>query len=95
MTLISILAFSAAAMIFMLSFRMLEIRIGRDIISRNFRTAFDELIFDIYNLCSGWIKNKLKKAPLVALHALADFWYFALRKTIKAVNLIQSRIEHK
>jgi len=100
MTLINVFAFSAVVMTFMVSFRMLEIKIRRDIIPRNFREALDELIIDIWKISIDWIKSKkqnfvheLRKVPVFVLHMLIAFWGFALRKTLKAVNLIQGRID--
>lgn len=82
----------------MVLFRMLEIKLHRDIISRNFREAVDDLILDIWKITFGWIvKNKniifheLKKIPIFVLHWMIGFWGFALRKTLKAVNLIQGK----
>lgn len=102
MTLINVFAFSAFVMAFMLSFRMLEIKIGRDIVSRNFREALDELVIDIWKISVDWLQNKrkkffheLKKIPVFILHVLIAFWGFALRKTLKAVNLIQGRIDNR
>jgi hypothetical protein len=102
MTLINVFAFSAVVMAFMLSFRMLEIKIGRDIISRNFRESFDELIVDIWKISLNWLQNQrkkflyeLKKVPVFLLHMLIAFWGFALRKTLKAVNLVQGRIDSR
>lgn len=84
----------------MVLFRMLEIKIGRDIISRNFREALDELIIDIWKLSAKWVSHKkkvilheLKKVPVFVLHLLIAFWGFALRKTLKAVSLIQGRVD--
>lgn len=100
MTLINIFAFSAIVMVVMVLFRMLEIKIGRDIISKNFREALDELIIDIWKISVDWVNNKrkaifyeLKKIPIFVLHMLAAFWSFALHKTLKAVNLVQGRRE--
>lgn len=87
-------------MIVMLAFRALEIKIGRDIIPRNFREAFDELIFDIYEIFLKWfsvkrkkILNNIKKFFVYVLHLLIGFWGFALRKTLKIVSIVQGRID--
>lgn len=100
MTLINVFAFSAFVMTFMVSFKMLEIKTGRDIVSKNFREALDELIIDIWKISVDWIQNKrkyifheLKKVPIFGLHLLIGFWAFALRKTLKAVNLVQGRVD--
>ncbi len=100
MNLINIFAFSAIIMIAMVLFKMLEIKIGRDIISIKFRDALDELIVDIWKISIGWfnktrknIFNELKKIPIFILHLLIAFWGFALRKTLKAVSLVQGRID--
>jgi flagellar motor component MotA len=102
MTLINVFAFSAVVMAFMLSFRLLEIKIGHDIISRNFRKALDELIVDIWKISVNWLQNtrkkffyELKKIPIFVLHVLIAFWGFALRKTLKAVSLVQGRIDSR
>lgn len=100
MTLINVFAFSAIVMTFMMSFKMLEIKLGRDIVSKNFREALDELIIDIWKISVSWINVKikkifheLKKIPIFGLHLLIGFWAFALRKTLKAVNLVQGRVD--
>lgn len=100
MTLINVFGFSATVLTLMVLFRMLEIKIGRDIISRNFREALDELIIDSWKLSAKWltIKKKvifreLRKVPVFVLHLLIAFWGFALRKTLKAVSLIQGRVD--
>lgn len=84
----------------MVLFKMLEIKIGRDIISKKFREALDELIIDIWKISVVWIKNKrkkifheLRKIPIFVLHLLIGFWGFALRKTLKAVSLVQGRTD--
>lgn len=85
-------------MTFMVLFRMFEIAIKRDIISRNFREALDELIIDIWKIIINWFKKikililkELKKIPIFILHMLVNFWSYALRKTLKAVSLVQGR----
>lgn len=82
----------------MVAFRMFEIFLGRDIISRKFRKALDELIIDIWQICINWLKkaqkfliHELKKIPVFFLHLLIAFWGFALRKTLQAVSLVQGR----
>lgn len=82
----------------MVAFRMFEIFIGRDIISRKFRNALDELIIDVWKICVNWCKkaqkkaiHELKKIPVFFLHLLIAFWGFALRKTLQAVSLVQGR----
>lgn len=84
----------------MVLFKMLEIKIGRDIISSKFRNALDELIIDIWKISVAWIRKKrkkafheLKKIPIFVLHLLIAFWGFALRKTLQAVSLVQGRID--
>ncbi len=84
----------------MVLFRAFEIKLGRDIISKNFREAFDELIFDIWKICSDWLSEKkqkvlqtLKKAFVYVLHVLIVVWGYALRKTLKAVSLVQGRAD--
>jgi hypothetical protein len=84
----------------MLLFKMIEIKIGRNIISKKFRDALDELVIDIWNISLNWLKIKrnkilheLHKIPVFFLHVLIGFWGFALRKTLKAVSLIQGRID--
>jgi hypothetical protein len=98
MTLINIFAVSAIIMAVMVAFRMLEIWLGRDIISRKFRDALDELIIDIWKISVNWFKkikkgtiHELKKIPVFFLHLLIAFWGFALRKTLQAVSLVQGR----
>lgn len=100
MTLINILAGSAIIIVFMVLFKAFEIKIGRDIISKNFRKALDELIFDIWKVSVDWLNKKrkkifheLKKIPVFILHLLIGFWGFALRKTLKAVSLVQGRAD--
>jgi hypothetical protein len=100
MTLINIFAISAIIMVVMVLFKMLEIKIGRDIISIKFRNALDELIIDIWKISVEWIRLKrkkifheLRKIPIFILHLLIAFWGFALRKTLKAVSLVQGRID--
>lgn len=98
MTLINVFAFSAAMMALMLSFKVLENKLGRDIISRNFREALDDLVIDTWKIIVDRFQktkkkvfHELKKIPIFILHILIGFWGFALRKTLKAVSLIQGR----
>jgi uncharacterized membrane protein len=100
MTLINIFAVSAIIVVSMVLFRALEIKLGRDIISKNFRQALDELIFDIWKICSDWLSEKrqkvlqaLKKGFVYVLHVLIAVWGYALRKTLKAVSLVQGRAD--
>jgi hypothetical protein len=100
MTLINVFAFSASIMTLMLMFRAFEIKIGRDIIPKNFREALDELIIDICKISILWFKKKkkkwmheLKKVPIFILHMFIGFWGFALRKTLKAVSFIQGKTD--
>lgn len=87
-------------MVVMVLFKMIEIKMGRDIISRKFRDALDELVIDIWSISINWLKTKrnkvlheLHKIPVFVLHVMIGFWGFALRKTLKAVSLIQGRID--
>lgn len=82
----------------MVLFRMFEIAIKRDIISRNFREALDELVIDIWKIFVNWLLKikkifirEFKKIPIFFLHGLIAFWGYALKKTLQAVSLVQGR----
>jgi hypothetical protein len=85
-------------MLILIVVRSFEIHIGRDVIPKKVRIFLDEKLKSFFRVCfilSIKFKNKvireLKKIPVAILHLLVNLWVWALRITLKTVNLMQGR----
>lgn len=98
MHLITLFTVSAIALAFLVSFRMLELAIGRDIIPLRVRDALDARVVRFIALSRRSIrsvrtaaKHELHKVPVFILHGLVVVWAWALKQTLKAVTVVQGR----
>lgn len=84
--------------IFIISFRLIELKKGKDILSTTFRDSCDKLILKIYrwfivifyNVFSSSM-NFLKKIFLLFIHFFVDIWEFLVRKSVKYIDSIRGK----
>lgn len=98
MHLITLFTVSAIALALLVSFRMLELAIGRDIIPLRVRDALDVRVVRAIALVRRGVRNmrsiikhELRKVPIFILHGLVVVWAWALKHTLKAVTMVQGR----
>lgn len=93
---------SAAVMVFLITFRLIELAVGRNIVPQRFRDAVDRkfkktlrVSSKIAKLSRQKIYFELRKVPVMLLHLLINLWASALRITLKMVSLVQGRGDGK
>lgn len=98
MTLVTLFIVSATIMIGLVSFRSIELIVGRDIISQNTRNTVDKNLYKFFRIShsiGSILKRKiyfeLRKFPIMILHIFVNLWASALRITLKMVSLVQGR----
>lgn len=98
MHLITLFTISAIALASLVSFRMLELAIGRDIIPLRVRDAADIRLVRLFAMVRKGLrafrviaKHELRKIPIFILHGLVVVWAWALKQTLKAVTMVQGR----
>ena len=89
---------SAAVMFFLISFRSIELAVGRNIIPQQFRDTVDRkfkktlrVSGKIFKISRQKIYFELRKVPVMILHLFINLWASALRVTLKMVSLVQGR----
>lgn len=88
-------------MLFLVVFRAFELKIGRDIISSNFRQRSDNFVLFIWDKIAGFfvgvwkkIVFNVKRGLSYVFHLFVSVWEFFVHKSAKYIDIIRGRNIH-
>lgn len=102
MSALTFFGISAGVLIVLVGVRILELMIGRDIISTRVRDGLDAKVVRVIAVSSrafsrvrAACKRELRKIPIFVLHTLVVIWAWALKQTLKAITMADGRTDGK